>query len=405
MGTEVFVWSGDCRIITAGLATAANRPFNGVTGTPAASTSVVHGTHAASLHFAAAATRPYVNKTFPATQSVMYWFWRFRVDDATPAADALLIQGTITVGNNFTLYLKTTGVIEVSYIGNAAQSSAALSADTWYTLEMEVDISVNPHIVKWRIDGVAQTNSSYAVAADTFTTSGVNFGEPIAGPTSAWNLYTQDIVCRVGTTPGEYYGVTAKDWRVKRHKVSADLTHAFTTNDFEYNDTTGINSAATDVYTYLDEDDMASLSDFISQNVAGAGKLIQLAFADEGTETQPRIVAVVSTHHSAGTGANEQHLRVSDDGATWTNVWGDWSAAGVDISDTTAHYLYKTLSAPPSGGSWDTSKVSGMRAQWGNSDDVSAIPYIDSLSLEVAYEVAAAGTLSDPMGMSGFFGV
>jgi hypothetical protein len=63
----------------------------------------------------------------------------------------------------------------------------------------------------------------------------------------------------------------------------------------------------------------------------------------------------------------------------------------------------KVLTTKPSGGAWTPSAVNSLEAEWGNSDDVSPVPWLHSLSLEVAWnEVASA--VRDPIGMLGFFG-
>lgn len=403
MGAWAKVCGAECGIVTAGLATAVDRHWSSVTGTPTIETSIVR-TGSRSFKFAAAATRPYLTTNIPASQTFGYFIGFFRTDDITPASDAIISHWVVTVGNNFTCYLKTTGVLEMSFIGNAPQSSSGvtLAADEWFGIEYQLNVSANPHVVKWRVwsagtGWVDQTNVSYAVAAEALATSGCNFGEPISGPTATWNIYWDDVAIAAGTSDGEFYGASGPDEnRVTRLLPTADGTHTFTTNDFEYNDTTGIASSATDIYTYLDDSDQTSIADgFISQNVSGIGKFFQVTFGDESTYDSPRAVGVTNTFHSSSTAANEANVRVSDDGATWTNVWGDWAGVGIDISDTSAHFRHKVLATKPTGGAWTLAAVNAMRAEMGASNDVSPVPYYDSVSLEVLWSATAAAPSSD----------
>lgn len=381
----------ECGIVTAGLAAAANRHWGVVTGAPAIETSIVRS-GSRSLKFVAAATRPYMSKNGVASQTVCYGRVYFRTSSAAPSADMTIVYvDSGTSASSAYFRIKTNGVFDASFnSGTGAVNGPTIVADTWYGLEFESNVAANPNTIKWRTwsadtGWVTQTAVSVAQAAATISTAGPTIGL-VGGPTSDVTVYMDDVVLAVGTSASEYWSdVVAKPGRVLRYLPSADGAHsAFTTGDFKYNNSTNIANTATDVYTYLDDADQTSIADgYISQNVAGAGKYIRVAFADEAAYGKPRFVAVTSTHHSASTSANEMHLRVSDNGSNWTNVWGNWAAAGLDTSDTTAHFLHKVLTAKPSGGSWTTPAINAMEAEWGNSDDVSPVPYIDSVSLEV----------------------
>ncbi len=407
----VIVCGAECGIAAQGLASSANRHWNTVAGAPAIDTGV-YRSGAKSFRFTGNATYPYLRRVCAASRTVGYFRAYFRTDDATPSSQAILVYMDAAAGSDASLELRTDGKLQM-YIGGGASvtTAGALSSDTWYGIEMQFQVAANPRTVDWRIwdatnGWVDQTEVTASEAASTIST--INFGEYFTGPTSAWNVYFDDILIGEGTTVDEDYDTAAsKGGKVLRYRPTADGTHsAFTTGDFRYNGSSNIANTATDVYSYVDDDDQTSISDYISQSVSGAGKYVEVTFADEGTETSPRAVGVVSTHHSSSTATNEMHLRVSDDGSTWTNVWGNWSSDGQDISDTTAHHLYKVLTTKPSGGAWTQSAVNGMRAQWGNSDDVSPVPYIDSVSLEVEWtESAPVAGLTDPMGAFGFFGV
>ena len=397
----ILACGAECGIVGAGAASSTVRHWSTVTGAPTIDlTNPRSGSKAFS--FAAAATNPSFGFNVAASQTVGYARLYLRTSNATPSSDIILLLGNITTSSNFTLYLRTTGTLEASFGGNAPQNYGTLTANTWYGVELEVDLRANPLLVRWRVwtaggGWVSQTNVSRAVAADTFSTSGWQLGIA-SGPTSGTTILMDDVLLGIGTTQGEDYSTSAsKGGKVLRYLPTADGTHsAFTLGDFKDTAGTNLANSATTIYQLVDDDDQQSISDYVQQAVAGAGKYVQFLFADEGTETQARVVGVTSTHHSASTASNEMHLRVSDDGTNWTNVWGDWSATGADTSDTTAHYLYKILTTKPSGGAWTQSAVNGMRVQWGNSDDVSPVPYLDSVSIEVEWTEVTATTVTVP---------
>lgn len=387
--TLLVVSGAEEAIAVVGLAAAGNQLWTAIAGVPAIETSVVRS-GARSYRFAAAVTLPWVRHAPAASQSVAYLRCYFRTTNATPSSDLTFVYVDSGTGaSSGYITLKTTGVVQASFNGGTGgQNSAAISANTWYGLEAEFDIHANPNVIRWRVwdasnGWVRQTDVSVSQAAATWA-SGHTLGI-VAGPTSGTTIYLDDIVCAVGTTAAQYYdpGAPAAG-KVLRYLPNADGAHsAFTAGDFKNTAGTNFTSASTDVNTYVDDDDQTSIADYVQQAVAGAGKYVRLKFADESAEDKPRFVGVTSTHHSSGTAANEMHLRVSDDGTNWSNVWGDWSATGVDTSDTTAHHLHKCLETAPSGGSWTQAKVNSLEAEWGNSDDVTPFPFLDSVSIQV----------------------
>lgn len=378
----------ECGIITAGASTGF-RHWYGSSGSPAISTTTVRS-GSKSYQFDAAATTPYLTYTLPASQSVVYGRLYVRLTNATPASNILVFHAS-GAGYNLDLRLSTGGVLQMTVNnGTATQNGPTLSNDTWYGVEFEMDGSANPAVVRWRTwasgsGWTSQTNVSHAIAATTFSNISVGI---FSGPTSGTSLFIDDLIIGSGTTTGDDYSTsTSKGGSVLRYRPTSDGAHSsFTTGDFQYNGSVNIANTATDVYTYVDDDDQSSMSDYISQTVAGAGKYVRLAFANESTETDCRAVMVLMNANSAGAGANETHLRVSDDGASWTNIWGDWSTTGLDVAYNTSFANWiNVLTTKPTGGAWTQSAVNSLEAQWGNSDDVAPAPLLHSLSLEVAW--------------------
>jgi hypothetical protein len=338
----------ECGIVTAGLGVGAH--WDAVGATPTITATARTGSRAMLCN----ATTEYVQRTCAATRTQLYFYGFFRVSDATPASDIRLHEFAQAAGSAARVVLPTTGD----------------SVNGW----------------------VNRTNVSTGQGASTHTQ--VRVGSPTQP--GAIDVIWDDIVLGEGTVQGEHYAASrSASMYLTRELLVADVSpHPFTTNDFEYNDTTGIANTATDIWTYLDDSDQTSIADgFISQNVAWAAgtKAFHCRWQTDLANTDtPIAVAITSTHHSAGTGANEMNMRVTDDGTNWTNVWGDWAGVGNDVSDTSAHFRHAVLATKPSGGAWTLAALNGMQVQAGQSNDVSAIPYYDSISREVLWEVAAA---------------
>jgi hypothetical protein len=68
-------------------------------------------------------------------------------------------------------------------------SNVTVVAGQWYRIEFRIDQSANPWVIDWMIDGVAQTQITYAVAAGS--TSGIYLGRTVSqGPTITLNWDT-----------------------------------------------------------------------------------------------------------------------------------------------------------------------------------------------------------------------
>lgn len=365
------------------------RHWADINGTVAIDTSIFRS-GAKSFRFDAAATLPNLVHQGAAGLNILYGRFYFRVTDATPASSVVLCFGP-NGGGNANIVLSTGGFLQASF-GGTTQNGPAISADTWYGVEFEHNISANPFVTRWRTwdEGTGlwttQTNNSAAFAANTFS-GGISFGM-VTGPTSGFTVYMDDILLAPGSIADEEYDAArSKGGSVLRYLPNADGAHSFVANDFQ---NTGVNldPSSTTIYQALDEDSQTSTADYIAQVVAGAGKYIRIGFADESGQSMPRAVDVVSGHTSSATAANEMHMRGSDDGTNWTNLWGDWSSTGEDTGTTSLQTRSKVMEAPPSNsqGDWTTAMVNAFEIEWGNSDDVTPNPRLQNVSLEVEWD-------------------
>lgn len=272
----VIACGAECGIAATGIATgtAQDRHWSALSGAPAID-AVTFRSGAKSYKFVAAATAPYLTRTCAASQSVLYARFYFRLTDATPTSDTYLLYANVVTGSSPQLIVTTGGVLQAGW-GASTQNGPTLSDNTWYGVEMELDAHANPNVLRWRTwdagtGWTSRTDVSLAQAADTF--ANVNLGI-VAGPSSGTTVNLDDILIGEGTTAGADYSTsTSKGGKVLRYRPTADGTHSsFRTWDMAYNANAGIASSATDVYTYVDDDDQTSVADFIAQMVAqGSG--------------------------------------------------------------------------------------------------------------------------------------
>lgn len=398
-----FSCAAACGINVSGGAGNANQRHGFFNNTVAVDTTVTRS-GPKSYRLDAAASAPSIDYTFFTTgQSVLAGAFAIRVSNATPGATARLHLFTFgTSGTSTCKFQLTTGGVLQFDLGAGAANGPTLVANRFYLVEYELNVSANPWTAKWRVrDDSTGAWTSYsaptarALAADTLF--GIKMDN--SGNTSGINVYYTDMAFRLSTAAGTDYSATPANIKVLRYRVNADGTHSFTAGDFR-DGAAGSNFAtnATDIYTRVDDDDQSDVTtDFVAQRVINAAGYVEFGFEDEATYTNPIVVTVVQSHHSSAGATNACTTKVSDDNFTSSvDVW-----TGDNVGTTTIQQRGKGIASPPSGGSWTQAKVNSMKARWGYSSDVTPEPYLDSISLEVAWSVPET---KNRMGTMGFFG-
>lgn len=391
------VWGFEENIAVVGAAaTTSDRYLSGVQGTtvPSIETSIVR-TGARSLKLTPGATDPGFRLIHTATRSVVNVYGAFRITDATPTSITDIVYWDTAAGSDAQLRITTGGVLQATFgggAGGATVSGPTLTADEWWVFEAQLDVSANPNTIKWRTRNPtsgAWTDHTAASLAQAATSVGSTYGPMITAPTDITS-YADDFAIWDGTTPDEHYAAVARDLYVVNLLPTSDGTHSISvTEEFQNQASADILPSSTTVYQLLDDADMtAGLTDYVKQIIAGAGKYVEVHFDNlpAGIDT-PVGVGVTSAHLSAGTAANEMHMRISDDGTNWTNLWGDWASAGYDTSETSNIYLQASMASKPSTGAWTRSTVDSLRLRWGNSDDVTPNPYFGAVQLAVLMQV------------------
>jgi hypothetical protein len=275
------------------------------------------------------------------------------------------------------------GVVTVECTAGSAPPLFTASLDTWYRIDVLANSTNNPISLKARVDGGSEVEDTAAQAAADFTSHRYGW----RGGSSDGDVFFDDLVA--GDATGDYpFGAGT----VERMKPDSDGTHSFTAGDFGYNTAGGdVSTSATDVNTFLDDDALTSTADLIRQKVVRTTGYVEVGFAAAPHSWDAQVVNVVSSFHSAGTGANTFGLKMNDNGTikTLTDEAGDGLT---DVSQTSIVFSQKVLLvAPSTSGPWTQTRLDNVRVRGGYSGDVNAIPYWDGVMLEVAYGDNPAG--------------
>lgn len=95
---------------------------------------------------------------------------RFRLTTLpTGDTDIISMDSAATTDRAGFFYRASDGKL-VAWAGGVSQASTAtISVNTWYLLEWHLDVSANPNVMSWRLDGTAGTQVSLGVAASTIS--------------------------------------------------------------------------------------------------------------------------------------------------------------------------------------------------------------------------------------------
>ena len=340
--------------------------FETVTGTP-----VIQGTTKRTGDYAlqcnpSAATRG-VRKNIGGTPTIIVGRFYFNYHSISTDGIRVFLCNPVA-GGAFVFKWKTaTTNIQASIGGNGAQLSGALSADVWYRIDFRANCGVNPGTIDWAVDGVAQTQVSYAFTASTFNK--VEIGDTQVAYTG--EIYFDDIAVSITT---DDYPIGAGS--VIGLRPNADGTHVSAANIMEFTDGTDIRPGTTTAYTMLDENPWITTAndDLIKQSAIEANSYAEINFTDT-TMTTINGVQVILQYASSGAAANNGKTYILDSDAQSTTVYDG------DMSETSA--FYKSIQVATPAGGWTPTYVNSLKARIGYSSDVTDVPYWLAMILEV----------------------
>jgi hypothetical protein len=291
-----------------------------------------------------------------------------------PAADvAELMSVDLAAGADLRLgYQASSGRLTIRF-GNGALTSASttVTAGTWYRIGLRVTANTNPRTVDWQIDGASQASVSSAVAASVVNT--VRFGSTVNA--DAYTANYDDVI--ISATSGDYPLGAGSVLGLRPNGMGTSVTPG----SFRHEDGSAIDA---NTYLRLADDPLSIATQYVRQQVIGAGDYLELTMADTAASCIVGVSGIVA-YRAAGTPVDNGKASLFD-GATERVLFSG------DMSQTTLQYV--SAMVPPAGGNWTTSEVNGLIARVGYSSDVTPNPYWDALMLEVATGNSLPGTVT-----------
>jgi len=262
-------------------------------------------------------------------------------------------------------------------------SGVTVVANTWYRVDMKVDVSANPKLYDWQIDGVAQTQISKAEVATILSTLG--FGTDIA---QTLTCYYEDA----------FISVTASDYpigagEIKSLSPDADGTHSPATPDCIRGGGVSpalINGGNT-AFQYMDDvpfpTGASPTTDRINQDITTGHTThyVEVTFPDIAETVINGVQGELAYGGDSTTANNGATLAVRSDATEITIFAGD-------MSETSVFYKSAIVTAP--GGGWTQAEVNALKMRLGKSSDITPNPFWQALMFE--YDAVAAPAAKAP---------
>jgi hypothetical protein len=339
--------------------------------------------HTGSYHLKCTATASvlaYISRNMSAGKTFV---GRFYIQLATLPTTDRIVYSITTAGHKIQIlwdYSQTSFSIGVD--GATTQlGSVTVAAGVWYCIDVKAVTSANPWLVDWQIDGSAQTQLSYAHAAEDMSV--LDYGIRTTG---AWTIYIDDIV----------HSVTSGDYPIGAGgtvglRPNADGAHNNGANILEDSAGNDIDGATYFAYNKLNENPWVTSASVgrVQQTNTGSTNYCEVNF-DDLPEAIQTIIGVdgVLQYAASGTTADTGGCIIMD-GATISVVWGS-ALARADYSESSSYYKHKIVT--PAAG-WSVAVVNGLVSRFGYSDNVTTKPYWLAIILEVGYSFPVASAL------------
>ena len=308
-----------------------------------------------------AGTSAYAAKLSGGSTLVMRFALRFA---SLPAGDVSSLASTYaTAGSNLVLgYRASDQRLTLGFTGGSpVAGSTAVTAGTWYVIDMKAELGSNPRTGEWQVDGTAQPGvSSTEAAGGNFLAA---FGT-LAG-TDVFTVNIDDVVA----------SASAADYPIGNGAVRALSPNGVDThnNPGNFANDAGGSIGAT-AWSRLDEIPMDSTADGVEQTSSSGTSYLGFAFADPAQSCVRAVSGVMAYRAmSGGGGANSGRTDILDGTTERTIYNGDMR--GTDLQ-------YRSAVISPTDPEWTQAAVSGLIARLGHSTDVNPVPRWESLLLE-----------------------
>ncbi len=277
-------------------------------------------------------------------------------DIASGYPSANTTPALVTVSQNGTLGLRFgTGTIPDEQKATGPQ----IALNTWFIVEVKVDVSAATWRGYWRVNGVAQPDIQRAGSADTWNdwALGSDFNVPYVATFDDWIFGRWDAA-------GDWYG----DGRVEKLSPNGDFSYV-NESSFTRSPSGGSYASA------LDDVPITAGTDYVAQSTTDTNASI-LMVSEDTTGTAFNAVQAIVRYNASDNLTNHGQTIVEHSGGSFvTTVYNG------NMGTTTDTYKSQVVLPPDTG--WTVTAVNAIRWRIGWSNDASPWPRWHVLMLEV----------------------
>ncbi|MDP8957351.1 MAG: type II secretion system GspH family protein [Actinomycetota bacterium] len=304
--------------------------------------------------------------SFGATAAVLHFAIRL---PTLPNGDVQELTELDITGPNLQLgYESSTKTFRLTWEGVAGQVDATVPviAGTWHNVDVYVNVAGSPDVAEWQVDGVAQPSSSTANTNTSLSTWSI-------GTSTSSDDFTANFDDMARSS-------TAADYPLPELRVGRLLPNGMGPNFGNLGTAGFANNGGTPIdantWTRLDDVPMTSAADYVLQANNATANYVEITFDDT---TEGCILGVEAIAHLSKAGNPTAHSRtdILEGSQATTLLDGDPNNCCV------SHYM--DMVATAGGTAWTTSKVNGLIARFGYSNDTRPNPWFHSFMLQYAY--------------------
>lgn len=307
-------------------------------------------------------------------------FWVYVESQTNAGSDApSIMQIGSTAGTSFLTYTESNGNLNFAVVSGSTQTATgALPLHAWAVIDFRFDCTGATWTFDWKVNGVAQTQATWANPAGTIT--GITFG-----PTSFFTITLDydDIV--LSSTATDY---PLPDMHLSALTVKASGTHN-TSADFNQTTNNGTTLSAISTPEALLRDlppTVSASTDAVAQVTASSSAYLEFNHNSTLAATVYAVKHIVAGWQASASATN---LAVvlhdgSMDGLTLGSPASPVSPL-FQNSTTTLGWANKVYNIGPSGSLWTSSLVNLLLTRFGWATTVTGDPGVNAVYLEVAY--------------------
>jgi len=265
---------------------------------------------------------------------------------------------------------------------SAVGGSFQMVAETWYRVDVTINVSANPQLMDWAINGIAQDQASVANNSSTLSYTYIGTYNAVAH----YEAYYDDIAI---TSLGSDYPIG--EGKVVALWPNADGTHN-NSSGYLTNAAGGVIDGSS-VYAYAQMNNpLTGSAKYVKQIDIAASEYVTINFDDWNVANgTPRYVYGYEAYKSASTVAN--------DGKAYFEADSEIEIFAGDMSQSTVYYQSV---APVISGALTTTKLNAISARMGYSEDATPNPYWTGFCLEVDCYTPSAVQHNVVIAMTGY---